>query len=113
MGMQHKELLKMVRRIMSYPHGDEEQEQAELLVAVLQGVAQALQAGRVAGQLKQVFLLLCLKGAQAFNTNQTQKLGQKIQKVFNWGLIFTFFIGEIYFLLRRNKKLFWIALGSP
>jgi hypothetical protein len=41
--------------LLSYPHSDEEQEQAELLVAVLQGVAQALQAGRVAGQLQQVF----------------------------------------------------------
>ncbi len=44
--------------LLSYPHGDEEQEQAELLVAVLQGVAQALQPRRVAGQLKQVFFVL-------------------------------------------------------
>ena len=33
------------------PHGDEEHEQAELLVAVLQRVAQALQSRRVSRQL--------------------------------------------------------------
>ena len=38
--------------ICTDPHGYEEHEQAELLVAVLQGVAQALQAGGVPGQLE-------------------------------------------------------------
>ena len=35
-----------------HPHGEEEHEQPELLVGVLQGEAEALQADRVAGQLE-------------------------------------------------------------
>ena len=47
--------------ICTDPHGYEEHEQAELLVAVLQGVAQALQAGGVPGQLEFFFFFICHK----------------------------------------------------
>ena len=46
-------VMKSMRRLVTHPHGDEEHEEAELLVAVLECVAQALQPCRVPGQLKE------------------------------------------------------------
>ncbi len=50
---------------MTDPHGDEEHEEAELLVAVLEGVAQALQPRRVARQLHILHCIIILIGAVA------------------------------------------------